>query len=67
MTEKQREQRARTMLKRAGESLVKSKSNKINIDNMGGYRIVDMQSNIVSAGEKVDLSLEEVERYIREE
>lgn len=71
MTEKSRENKARRLLAKQGYSLHKSRvspiiSNSLNVDNYGGYQIVDSSNNFIVAGEKFNLSIEDVEKFIAE-
>lgn len=61
-TEHVREQAARRKLAKHGYILVKSKCRNTTIDDHGGYRIVDLR-NIIVAGEKFTLTLEDVEGW----
>jgi len=73
--EKNRENNARRKLSRRGYLLRKSRTGSVitvngvsNIlaDDQGGYMIVDARMNTIAAGERFDLSLEDVERFIAE-
>lgn len=61
---KNRENNARRKLTRRLYLLRKSRAKHTNIDDYGGYRIVDATTNAVAAGERFDLSLEQVEDFI---
>lgn len=63
---KVRENYLRRMAKRQGLELEKSKAKKWSIENHQGYRVVDPQFNRIEAGEKFNLSLDEVEKYLTE-
>lgn len=65
-TEHAREQAARRKLAKQGYILVKSKCRNTTIDDHGGYRIVDLR-NIIVAGEKFTLTLEDVEKWCDDE
>jgi hypothetical protein len=60
-----REQELNDMAKRLGLVLIKSKAKKKLPDDRQQYRIVDV-SNVVQAGEKFDMSLDEVEKFLQE-
>lgn len=70
---KTRENRVRRQLSRQGYRLHKSRTNGcvyqngvyqgLNSDDYGGYRIVDSSTDMILAGERFDLSLEDVERW----
>lgn len=60
-----REQELNDMAKRLGLVLIKSKSKKKLPDDHQQYRIVDV-SNVIQAGEKFDMSLDDVERFLKE-
>jgi hypothetical protein len=59
-----RERRLRRQAKGMGFILSKSKIGVGTIDNMGLYRIVDVQMNTIEAGEKYDLTLDDVEKFL---
>ena len=63
---KSRETKARRKLAKMGYSLHKSRARTITADNCGGYRIVRDYANAIEAGERYDLTLEEVEKFIAE-
>lgn len=66
------ENKVRSQLARQGYRLQKSRTDGTvcvngfyqgeNMDDRGGYRIVDTSTQMIVAGEKFDLSLEDVER-----
>lgn len=74
---KTRENQVRRQLARQGYRLQKSRSDGTvrvngvyqgeNMDDRGGYRIVDDNTEMIVAGEKFDLSLEDVERLAAED
>ena len=74
---KVRENQVRRQLARQGYRLQKSRSDGTvrvngvyqgeNMDDRGGYRIVDDNTEMIVAGEKFDLSLEDVERLTAED
>ena len=59
-----RERMLRRKLQKQGYALCKSKAQDIN--NLGGYMIIDAFRNVIEAGERYDLSLDDVERFINE-
>lgn len=61
------EVQVRRRLKILGYRLVKSRVKNININNHGGYMIIDNSSNAIISGSKYDLTLENVERFLRDE
>lgn len=63
MNEKARENRVRRQLAKQGYRLHKSRARGVHFDNRGGYMIIDACCNYIVAGEKCDLSLEDVERF----
>lgn len=74
---KVRENQVRRQLARQGYRLQKSRSDGtvrvngvyqgVNMDDQGGYQIVDDNTEMIVAGEKFDLSLEDVERLAAED
>ena len=60
-----REEQLNDMAKRLGLVLIKSKAKKKLPDDHQQYRIVDV-SNVIQAGEKFDMSLDEVEKFLQE-
>ena len=58
------ESKARRELKKLGYLLKKSRVRNSNLDNQGSYMIIEPNMNIVVAGERFDLSLEEVGAFI---
>ena len=62
-SERSREVRARRKARTQGLWLRKSRVRTTNVDNHGGYILVDV-SNIVIAGFRWDLSLDEVEKFL---
>jgi hypothetical protein len=63
--EKVRENYLRRSAKRQGFILQKSRAKKWSIDNYQEWRIIDFD-NIIRAGEKFNLSLDEVEAFLTE-
>ena len=47
-----------------GLFLKKSRGKRLNINNRGGYVLVDLNTNTVMHGEKFDLDLEQVEKIL---
>jgi len=64
--EKVKENYLRRQAKRQGFILKKSRARKPNIDNRGGYMIVNAQSNYIEVGEKFDLTIDEVAKFLDE-
>jgi cobalamin biosynthesis Co2+ chelatase CbiK len=62
--EKNREVRLRAKAMRLGYALQKSRR-ALSADNQGGYRIVIAQDRSVVAGGDFDMSLDEVEDYLK--
>ena len=60
---KRREDRVRRQLAKQGLALRKSRVFTPSADDHGGYMIVDAQFNRIEAGERFDMSLEEVEAF----
>ena len=59
--ERNLERRCRNALKREGYYLQKSRKRKhFNADDEGGYMIVELWNNCIEAGERFDMSLEDV-------
>lgn len=67
MSEKSREIKLRRWATRLGLTLHKSKKRNWTIDDYGGYMIVDPYFNRIEAGQKFDLTLDEVESFLRED
>lgn len=65
-TEQAREQAPRCALNEEGFSLKKSHIRTPNLDDYGGYMIVDT-NNIIVAGERYNLDLDDVEDWIKGE
>lgn len=61
---KAREDKDRRQLAKQGYTLKKSRAQTYTADNQGGYMIV--QDGIIQAGERFDLTLEGVEKFIAE-
>lgn len=62
-TTKQREDKVRRQLAAQGFILRKSRISTFSTNNQGGYMIVDTQFNRIEAGERFDMTLEEVEAF----
>lgn len=62
--EKVRENRLRRWADRLGLSLRKSRARHWHFDDRGGYRIIDAFHNVIEAGEKFDLDLDDVEAFL---
>lgn len=67
MEAKKKEEKLRKELKNLGYSLRKSRVKNPNLNDHGGYMIIQSNSNSVIAGSKFDLSLEDVKRFVNEE
>lgn len=59
-----REARARRALRRSGHRLRRSMWHRGSIDNLGGYQIVLESPNLVVAGMRFELDLDDVEEWI---
>ena len=59
-----REAAVRRALRREGQALRKSRARNLTLDDEGGYMIVDADRNFIVAGEKCDLTLDDVERWV---
>lgn len=60
---KRREDKVRRQLSKQGLALRKSRASTYTADDQGGYRIVDTKFNRIEAGERFNLTLEDVEAY----
>ena len=67
MNKKSKEQRLRRELEKVGFYLKKSRVKTPNLDNMGGYLICDIVTGGVVEGRKFELSLEDVEEFLKDE
>ncbi len=47
-----------------GLSLKKSRASLGSVDNHGGYRIVHARTNAIECGERFDMAIEEVAKYL---
>jgi hypothetical protein len=57
--------RLRSLAKRQGFVIKKSRMMTRTLNNQGGYMITDL-NNIIQAGEKFDLTLDDVEKFLEE-
>jgi hypothetical protein len=64
--EKVRENRLRRIAERQGYVLKKSRARQWNVNDLQGYMIVDAQYNVVAAGSRFELSLDDVEQFLTE-
>ena len=62
--EKNREQRLRRALYKAGYALHKSRSRNYHLDDLCGYMIVLMSVNGVVAGSRYELDLDDVQHFL---
>jgi hypothetical protein len=67
MENKVRENKLRRKAKRLGLFLKKSRAKYTSVDNWGGYMILDLYHNTIDYGERFDLSLDDVEKYLSED
>ena len=65
--ERRREARARRKAKAQGLLLRKSRVRTPNVDDFGEYMIVDAYRNFVVRGQRFDLTLEDVEGFLKED
>jgi hypothetical protein len=65
--EKARDNRARRQAWRQGLVLTKSRARNWSYYNQLGYMITDANTGFLMAGEHFDLTLEDVEEYLKEE
>jgi hypothetical protein len=64
-----REARLRRLANRDGLALQKSRARKtphVDVDDLGGYRLVEPNRNWVIRGPKFDLDLDDVERFLNQ-
>lgn len=54
----------RRQAKRLGLNIKKSKVMLVHVDNLGGYRITDKDKKVVLAGQKFELTLDEVKAWL---
>lgn len=62
-----RENCYRRVAEHLGLLLMKSRAKKWSVDDHQGYRIVDLRTGRIVAGEKFGMSLEEVAKYLKED
>lgn len=62
-----REARVRRALMRQGYRLHRSRWRLGSIDNFGGFQIIELNRNYIAAGEKFNLSLDDVEAWVNED
>ncbi|WP_022762612.1 hypothetical protein [Butyrivibrio sp. AD3002] len=56
----------RHKLNKLGYSLRKSRVNNINLDNLGGYMIIDTYGNYVVAGSRFELTIDDVISFLED-
>jgi len=61
-----REARVRRNATRQGYALRKDRARSWNLDHFGGWMIIDANDNWIAAGERFDLTLEDVEAWLAE-
>lgn len=61
------EQRVRRIARRQGYELHRDRAGVWSFNHQGGWRIVDAKRNWLVAGERFDLSLEDVDEWLAEE
>lgn len=66
MEDRRRENRVRARAARRGYMVRKSRAAPDYIDNRGGYQIVDANTNAIVGGEKFDLTIDDVEKWLEE-
>jgi hypothetical protein len=64
MSDKVRENRLRRWATRLGLILRKGRARNWNVDDHGGYMLVDAYQNYVCAGSRFDLTLDDVETWL---
>ena len=64
-TDKTKESRLRRHLRKHGVRIVKSRIRNPNIDNYGQYLLVDSYTNTVIDGVKYDMTLDDIEDYLK--
>lgn len=65
ITEKAEESRYRHILRRQGYLLRKSRSG-LNLNNQGGYMIVDAERNYIVAGQRFEMFLDDLKEWVKE-
>jgi hypothetical protein len=60
------EARVRSLARRMGYSVRRSRqrANVPNIDNLGQFRLVDAERNLIILGERFDATLDDIEDYL---
>jgi hypothetical protein len=58
------ESQLRTLAWNQGMKLRKDRARSWNVNHLGGYRLVDADSNSIVAGERYDLTLAEVAEFL---
>ena len=66
MNTKNKKQQLQETLQNMGYSLIKSTARKWSYDNQLGYMIIDISNNACIAGNRFDLSLEDVKAFLVE-
>ncbi len=61
------EARARVVAEREGYRAIKSTKRTLSVDNGGGFMLVEATTNRVEAGERFDLSAEQVLKFFKKE
>jgi len=61
------EKHLRDQLQKAGYILKKSRLQSTNVNNLGGYMIINTWNNTIVAGSRFELQLEDVEKFLNEE
>jgi len=64
--DKARENRLRRKARRLGLELRKSRARYIRVDDFGQYRLVNPHTNFIVAGERFDLSLDDVDDILNQ-
>jgi len=62
--EKAREARLRRLARRGGYALHRSRAG-FSLDNFGDYMIVDDSMNVIVAGDRFDLTLDDAEEWLK--
>jgi hypothetical protein len=65
-TDKNREDNLRRKLSQRGYTLHKDRAKIRNIDHQGGYMIINLYRQVLVAGQRHDLNLDDVERFVDE-
>lgn len=66
LKEKAKEQRLRRLAMKQGMRLIKSRSRTQDINNHGGYMIVDLYTNYILLGQRFEFNIDEVEKWLLE-